>query len=98
MLEIVYAENCEQFLWENSEQFSLMKKNRFFKFSRQIRIYNKHDGHSANFITVETDFIIAKKWARLLWNSNMKNHSDLLFRFRKIDFTRCFTRKQVTIF
>ena len=26
MLEIVYAENSEQFLWENSEQFSLMKK------------------------------------------------------------------------
>ena len=26
MLEIVYAENSEQFLWENSEQFSLMQK------------------------------------------------------------------------
>ena len=26
MLEIVYAENREQFLWENSEHFSLMKK------------------------------------------------------------------------
>ena len=26
MLEIVYAENSEQFLWENSEQFYLMKK------------------------------------------------------------------------
>ena len=24
MLEIVYAENSEQFLWENSEQFYLM--------------------------------------------------------------------------
>ena len=26
MLEIVYVENSEQFLWENSEQFSLMQK------------------------------------------------------------------------
>ena len=26
MLEIVYAKNSEQFLWENSGQFSLMKK------------------------------------------------------------------------
>ena len=26
MLEIVYAENSQQFLWENSEQFYLMQK------------------------------------------------------------------------
>ena len=26
MLEIVYAENSEQFLWENNEQFYLMQK------------------------------------------------------------------------
>ena len=26
ILEIVYAENSEQFLWENSEQFYLMQK------------------------------------------------------------------------
>ena len=26
MLEIVYVENSEQFLWENSEQFYLMQK------------------------------------------------------------------------
>ena len=98
MLEIFYAENSEQFLWENSEQFSLMKKNRFYEFSRQIRIYKKHDGQSANFITLETDFIDAKKWVRFLLNSNMKKHSDLAFRFRKNDFTRCFMRKQWTIF
>ena len=30
MLEIVYAENSEQFLWENSEQFYLMQKTNFF--------------------------------------------------------------------
>ena len=29
VLEIVYAENSEQFLWENSEQFYLIKKTNF---------------------------------------------------------------------
>ena len=29
ILEIVYAENNEQFLWENSEQFYLMQKTDF---------------------------------------------------------------------
>ena len=29
MLEIVYAENSEQFLWENNEQFYLMQKRDF---------------------------------------------------------------------
>ena len=29
MPEIVYAENSEQFLWENSEQFYLMQKTDF---------------------------------------------------------------------
>ena len=29
MLEIVYVENSEQFLWENSEQFYLMQKTDF---------------------------------------------------------------------
>ena len=29
MLEIVYAENSEQFLWENSKQFYLMQKINF---------------------------------------------------------------------
>ena len=29
MLEIVYAENSEKFLWENSEQFYLMQKTDF---------------------------------------------------------------------
>ena len=29
MLEIVYTENSEQFLWENSEQFYLMQKTDF---------------------------------------------------------------------
>ena len=29
MLEIVYVENSEQFLWENEEQFYLMQKTDF---------------------------------------------------------------------
>ena len=29
MLEIVFAENREQFLWENSEQFYLIQKTDF---------------------------------------------------------------------
>ena len=29
MLEIVYAENSEQFLWENSEHFYLIQKTDF---------------------------------------------------------------------
>ena len=29
MLEIVYAENSEQFLWENCEQFYLIQKTDF---------------------------------------------------------------------
>ena len=29
MLEVVYVENSEQFLWENSEQFYLIQKTDF---------------------------------------------------------------------
>ena len=61
MLEIVYAENSEQFLWENNEQFYLMQKKRFYECSKQIWINSEHDGQSANFINVETDFINAEK-------------------------------------
>ena len=62
MLEIVCVENSEQFLWENSEQFKLMqKKKRLYECSKQIQIYSKYDGQSANFINVETDFINAEK-------------------------------------
>ena len=51
-----------------------------------------------NFINIETDFINAEKYIRLLWNSNMKKHSNLAFKFKKHDFTRCFMIKQWTIF
>ena len=38
-----------------------MQKNRYYECSKQIRIYSKHDGQSANFINVKTDFINAEK-------------------------------------
>ena len=98
ILEIIYAKNSEQFSWENSEQFYLMQKKKNYECSKKIRIYNKHVVQRSNFINVETDFINAEKQFRLLWNSNMKKHSDLAFKFRKHDFSRCFMRKQWTIF
>ena len=36
-------------------------KNRFYECSKQIWIYSKHDGQSANFINAEIDFINAEK-------------------------------------
>ena len=76
----------------------LNAKKRFYECSNQIGIYSKYDVQRENFINVETDFINAKKNIRLLWNTNMKKHSDLAFKFRKHDFTGCFMRKQRTIF
>ena len=39
----------------------LNAKKRFYECSKQTQIYSKHDGHNANFINVETDFINAEK-------------------------------------
>ena len=36
IIEIVYAENSEQFLWENSEQFYLMQKIDFMNAIRRF--------------------------------------------------------------
>ena len=52
---------------------------------------------SANFINLETYFINAKKRIRSFWNLNMKKHSDLAFKIRKKNFSRCFMRKLGTI-
>ena len=71
-----------------------MQKTDFMNAVMQIWIYNKYDLQRENFINVEIDFINAEKYIQLLWNSNMKKHSDLAFKFRKHDFTRCFMRKQ----
>ena len=76
----------------------LNAKNKVYECSKQIRIYSKHDVQSANFINVETYFINVEKQIRSFWNLNMKKHSDLVFKIRKQDFTRCFMRKQWTIF
>ena len=58
-------------------------ENRFYECSKRIQIYSKHDVQRANFINVETDFINAEKQIRLLWNFNMKKHTDLVFKFRE---------------
>ena len=39
----------------------LNAKNRFYDCSKQIRIYNKYDVQSADFIIVEIDFINFEK-------------------------------------
>ena len=70
-----------------------MQKTDFMSTVMQIWIYNKYDVQRENFINVETNFINAEKYILLLWNSNMKKYSNLEFRFRKHDFTRCFMRK-----
>ena len=76
----------------------LNAKKRFYECSKQIWIYSKHDVQRANFINVEIDFINEEKQIRSFWNLNMKKHLDLTFKIRKQDFTRCFMRKQGTIF
>ena len=76
----------------------LNTKNRFYECSKQIRIYSKHDVQRENFINVKIDFINAEKQIRSFWNLNMKMHSDLAFKVRKHDFTRCFMRKHGIIF
>ena len=98
MLKIVYAENSEQFFMRKQWTILINAKKRFYEYNKQIWIYSKYDVQRENFINVETDFINAEKYIRLLWNSNMKKHSDLAFKFRKHDFTWCFMRKQWTIF
>ena len=55
-------------------------KNRFYECNKQIWIYNKHDVQRANFTNVETDFVNAEKQIQLLWNLNMKKHTDLAFK------------------
>ena len=98
MLEIVYAENNENFFMRKQWTVLINVEYKFYECSKQIRLYSEHDVQRANFINVETDFINAEKYIRLLWNSNMKEHLDLAFKFRKHNFTRCFMRKQWTIF
>ena len=91
-------QNARNSLCKKQWTILINAKNRFYECSKQIWIYNKYDVQRENFINVETDFMNVEKYIRLLWNSNMKKHSDLAFKFRKHDFTRCFMRKQRTIF
>ena len=48
------------FMWKQWTVL-LNAKNRFYECSKQIQIYSKHDGQSANFINVEVNFINAEK-------------------------------------
>ena len=66
-------------------------ENSLYECSKQIWIYSKHDVWRANFINVETDFISAEK--PLLWNSNLKKHSNFAFKFGKHDFHLVFYEK-----
>ena len=52
--------------YEKTVNNLLYAKNRFYEYSKHIRIYSKHDVQSANFINVETYFINAEKQIRLL--------------------------------
>ena len=52
--------------YEKTVNILLNAKNRFYKCSKQIQIYSKHDVQRANFINVETDFINVEKYIRLL--------------------------------
>ena len=91
-------QNARNSLYRKQWTVLLIAKNRFYECSKQIRIYSKHDVQRANFINVEIDFINAEKHIRSFWNLNMKKHLDLTFKVRKQDFTRCFIRKERTIF
>ena len=67
--KIIYAEMRLNNFLNNAEQKIILfialeivcAKNRFYECSKQIGIYSKHDGQSANFNNVETDFINAEK-------------------------------------
>ena len=82
MLEIVYVENSEQFFMRKQWTVLINVEYKFYECSKQIWIYSKHDVQRENFINVKTDFINAEKQIRLLWNLNMKKHTDLAFKFR----------------
>ena len=60
IVEIVYTENKKIFM---RKQWIVLinAENRFYECSKQIQIYSKLDGQSANFINVEVDFINAEK-------------------------------------
>ena len=57
MLEIVYVENSEQFLWENSEQFYLTQKKDFVNAVNRFEYIVNMMCKKKIFVNVETDFI-----------------------------------------
>ena len=89
MLEIVYAENSEQFLWENNEQFYLMQKIDFMNTVSKFEYIV--------IMIVENKFYQCRNIYSIIVKFKHEKHSDLAFKFSKHDFTRCFMRKQWTI-
>ena len=61
MLEIVYAENSEKFLWENSEQFYLMQKTDLLNVVSWFEYTVIMISRVQIFFNVETDFFNAEK-------------------------------------
>ena len=61
IVEIVYTEYSEQFLWENSEQFYLMQKTDFINAVSRFEYTVNMMGRVQILLNVETDFINAEK-------------------------------------
>ena len=93
MREIVYAENSEQFLWANNEQFDLMQKTDLMNAVNWYEYTLNMMCKGQIFINVEIDIINAEQQIHSTCNLKMKKYSDLAFKSRKYYFTRCFMRK-----
>ena len=90
MLEIVYAKNSEQFLWENGEQFYLMWKTDFMNAVSWFEFTVNVVGRQQIFYWCRNRFYQCRKIDSIIVKFKHEKNSDLTFRFRKNDFTRCF--------
>ena len=61
ILEIVYAENSEQFLWENSEHILLNAKKDFVNAVSRFEYIVNMMYREQNFVNEEIDFINVEK-------------------------------------
>ena len=87
MLEIVYAENSEQFLWENNERFYLIQKTDFMNAVSKFK-------YTANMMCGEQILLRRNRF----YQCRKTNSIIVKFKHRKHGFTKCFMRKQQTIF
>ena len=83
MLEIVNAENSEQFLWENSEQFYLMQKTDFMNAISRFKYTVKMIGR-VQFLLMQKQILSIQKsifdyceiqtWKSIqIWRLNLEN-------------------------